>query len=407
MQLSEIDLSPDHFVDDVPRDMFEVLRREAPVYHHPEIEGSNGDFWVVTKYDDIKRASKNHALFSSARRSTTLNVPDDEEALARVRAIMLNMDPPQHRRFRSIVNKAFTPRMVQRLLPSVRRMARQIVNGVCEKGECEFVDDVAALLPLEVICEMVGVPESDRPDLYDISNRLIGFDDPEYRTTEEDGQLAAAELFGYASQLAERARKHPGDDLATALIQAEVDGERLSELEFNSFFLLLIVAGNETTRTVTANGMYYLITHPDQRQLVADDLSLLPTAIEEILRHNPPVHYFVRTVMRDTELRGVTLREGERITMWYPSANRDEDVFERPAEFDVRRSPNEHIAFGVGEHYCLGANLARMELRVIFDELLRRVPDMELAAPRRRLRSNFINGVKEMRVCFAPSAPVD
>jgi len=404
MTLAEVDLSPDAFVADTPHDTFRFLRREAPVFWYDKHAGTDPAFWVLSRYEDVKYVSKNPQLFSSAARGATLNAPADPDRLEALRAIMLNMDPPQHRRFRNLVNKAFTPRMINQLQQAVYSMAKKIVDGIAPRGECEFVDEVAALLPLEVICEMVGVPESDRKALYDISNRLIGFDDPEFSTSEEDGMMASIELFAYASQVAERARTHPGDDLATALINAEIDGDRLTELEFNSFFLLLIVAGNETTRTVTANGMHYLMSNPDQRQLVLDDPALLPSAIEEILRLNPPVHYFRRVALADTELRGVPIEAGQSVTLWYPSANRDEDVFPRADQFDVRRSPNDHLAFGIGEHFCLGSNLARMELRVIIAELLRRLPDMEHAAPRRRLRSNFINGVKEMRVRFTPEA---
>ena len=400
MQLSDIVLDdPDVFVEAPPHEAFRTLRREAPVFWHEGSPEVGAGFWVLSKHADVRSVSKNPALFSSAAGGTNINTPAPE-FLERIRALMLNMDPPQHRRFRNIVNKAFTPRMVQALVPAVKKMATKIVDGVAEKGECDFVEDVAALLPMEVICEMIGVPESDRKRIYDISNIMIGFDDPELGASDDERMKASAEMFMYASQLGERARNQPGDDLATALVQAEVDGERLNELEFNSFILLLCVAGNETTRTVTTNGMLSLIEHPDQRQLVVDDPSLLPSAVEEILRFNPAVHYFRRTAQQDCEIRGQKIREGDKVTLWYTSANRDEDVFDHADTFDVRRSPNDHLAFGVGEHFCLGANLARMELLAIFEELLARIPNMELAGPVRRLRSNFVNGVKEMRVAF-------
>jgi cholest-4-en-3-one 26-monooxygenase len=403
MSLADVDLAnPDSFVACVPHEMFRRLRREAPVYFHPEPAGTGPGFWVLTKHADVKQASKAPEIFSSYRGGT--NIPDlPEENLAQVRALMLNMDPPEHRRFRNIVNKAFTPRMVNALLPRVKHMARRIVNGVCEKGECDFVNDVAAHLPMEVICEMMGVPEEDRQGIYELTNQLIGFDDPEFQTSPDQGKMAAISMFVYAAKMAERARRQPGDDLATMLLQAEVDGQKLSELEFNSFFMLLCVAGNETTRTVTSHGMHALIRHPEQMRRVQQDRSILPSAVEEILRYEPAVHYFRRTLTRDFELRGQRLREGDKVTMWYPSANRDEEVFANPDAFDVTRSPNDHLAFGIGEHFCIGANLARMELRVIFDEILMRIPDMRLAAPVRRLRSNFVNGVKEMRVEFTPT----
>jgi len=408
VNLSEIDIfSPDIYVDGPPHDAFRVLRREAPVFFHKEPADPRGyrpagpGFWVLSKYDDVKMASRSPQLFSSWKGGTNIwDLPQPQ--LDQVRLMMLNMDPPKHRQFRAIVSKAFTPRMVRALLPRVRQMATKIVDGIARKGECEFVSEVAALLPMEVICEMMGIPEEDRAHINELSNKLVGFDDPEFQGGIEDAQAASAGMFMYASKLAERARREPADDLATALLHAEVDGERLSDFEFNSFFLLLSIAGNETTRTVTTNGMKALIEHPDQRRLVVENPALVESAVEEILRYTPAVHYFRRTVTEDTEIRGVKIREGEKITMWYPSANRDEDVFRDPDTFDVRRSPNDHLAFGIGEHFCIGSNLARMELNVIFEELLKRVPDMELVGPVRRLRSNFVNGVKEMRVTFTP-----
>lgn len=403
MQLSDVKLNdPDVFVQGVPHEMFKVLRREAPVFRHPDGDGSH--FWVISKYEDVKHIGTQPRLFSSQRQGTLIRDPLAHE-LPMIQAIMLNMDPPQHRQYRKIVSSAFTPRMVRELEGKVDRMVTDIIDSVCERGECDFVNDVAAPLPMRVICEMMGVPEEDRKAVYDISNRMIGFDDPDFESVQDDYRLASSEMFMYANRLAERARKFPGDDLGTALLNAEVDGQRLSELEFNSFFLLLAIAGNETTRTVTTNGMLNLIEHPDQYRLLSEDPSLVASAIEEMLRYNPPVHYFRRTVTADTEIRGVPLKENEKITLWYPSANRDEEVFEKPDTFDVRRSPNDHLAFGFGEHYCLGANLARLELQVMFKHLVRRLPDIELAAPPRRLRSNFVNGVKEMRVRFTPKPP--
>jgi cytochrome P450 len=233
---------------------------------------------------------------------------------------------------------------------------------------------------------------------------MVGSDDPDFSTGREESMAANLAMFQYAAKVAERARRRPGDDLASALLQAEVDGERLSELDFNSFFLLLCVAGNETTRTVTCNGMHALLQNRDQMRLLQQDPRLIPGGVEEMLRYEPAVMHFRRTATEDVELRGQRIRAGDPVVLWYPSVNRDEDVFPEPDRFDVRRDPNDHLAFGVGEHYCLGANLARMELVVIFEELLRRLPDLELAGPVRRLRSNFINGIKEMPVRFSPEA---
>jgi cholest-4-en-3-one 26-monooxygenase len=321
-----------------------------------------------------------------------------------IQSIMLNMDPPQHVKYRRLVQKGFTPRRVKTLESRTRDLFTQIIDRVAGRGECEFVADLAAELPLQVICEMVGVPFEDRHLIYDLSNRLIGFDDPDFQTTEEDGKIAAAEMYAYAQGLFEKREANPGDDVVSRLVDAEVDGARLTPHEFNSFFLLLMVAGNETTRTAASHGMHLLIQHPEQRQRLLDDPSLIPSAAEEIVRFEPPVMSFRRTATRDTELRDVEIRAGEKVTLWYPSANRDEDLFPDPDTFDITRSPNEHLSFGIGEHFCLGANLARLELRVIFEELLRRLPDIELAGDPRMLRSNFINAIKYMPVKFSPGA---
>jgi len=409
MNLSDVRLTDlDLFEQRTPHEMFALLRREAPVYHHPEPNGPG--FWAVTKYADIKYVSRNPGLFSSERQGTLIMNPRPED-LPYIQAIMLNMDPPKHRNYRALVSKVFTPRMVENLHGRVRTMVDRIIDGVIERGECDFVEDVAALLPLQVICEMMGVPEEDRRRIYEIGNSMVGSDDPELQADgkpreQQDAQAAFAEMFFYAGHLLERARNHPGDDLATALVNAEIDGERLTESDFNFFFLLLLIAGNETTRTVTTNGMLALIENPAQMDDLRRNPHLVESAIEEILRYNPAVHYFRRTATTDTEIRGVKIRENDKLAMWYPSGNRDEEVFADPDRFDIRRGPNEHIAFGFGEHFCLGANLARLELNEIFRGLVARLHDVELVGRPRRLRSNFINGVKEMRVRFRPGRPL-
>ena len=409
MQLSDVNLTDaDLFQRGVPHDMFKLLRNAAPVFWHPETNGPG--FWSITKHADLKEISKNPMLFSSERRGALLREPKPQD-LPFVQQIMLSMDPPRHRRYRALVNKAFSPRMISGLQGRVGAMVQRIINRVIERGECDFVEDVAAPLPLEVICEMMGVPDEDRRSVYEIGNRMVGFDDPELQTGEvpieqQDAEQAFAEMFMYAGKLLEKARSHPSDDLATALVNAEIDGQRLSDTDFNFFFLLLLIAGNETTRTVTTNGMLTLIEHPEQLEALRRAPSLLPSAIEEILRYVPAVHNFRRTATANTVIRGQPIKENDKLIMWYPSANRDEEVFERPDTFNIRRSPNEHLAFGIGEHYCLGANLARMELNEIFRGVVTRVHDIELAAAPRRLRSTFINGVKEMRVRFTP-APVE
>ena len=396
----ELDLSvASNFDDGFPYAYFKMLRAEAPVCWHPERGGPG--HWVVTRYDDLKHASRNPQIFSSWLGGTTVrDMP--EENLQHSRALMLNMDPPQHAKYRRLVQRGFTPRVIQALEPHIRELATQIVDRVAARGECEFVSEIAAELPMQVICELMGVPEEDRQAVYSLSNRLIGGDDPDYSSSITDGLQASIEMFMYAAKLSERARRAPGTDIISTLVSADVDGEKLSELDFNSFFLLLAVAGNETTRTATSQGTRLLAEHPEQRERLLRDRSLLPTAVEEIVRYTAPVMYFRRTVMQDTELHGQTMRAGEKITMWYPSVNRDEAVFPNPDAFDVGRSPNEHLGFGVGEHFCLGASLARLELLIIFEELLRRLPDIQLDGPIKRLRSNLIDGIKEMPVRFKP-----
>jgi cholest-4-en-3-one 26-monooxygenase len=328
-------------------------------------------------------------------------------AMGYMRSIMLNMDPPRHRQYRQLVNQAFRPRLVEKLRPRVREMVRGIIDDVIERGECDFVEDVAAILPMEVICEMMGVPAEDRRRIYELGNQMVGFDDPELQP---DGKVrsnttadaASAEMFMYADKLRQKAAEQPGDDIASALLEAELGGERLTPTDFQFFFLLLCVAGNETTRTVTTNGMIALLENPGEWRALQDDSSLVDSAVEEILRYAPAVHNFRRQTTRDTEIRGVPIPENSKVVLWYPSANRDEEVFADPQRFDVRRHPNDHLAFGIGEHFCLGASLARMELQEIFREIAARLRRVEMVEPPRRLRSTFINGVKEMRIRFQP-----
>ncbi|MGH7822934.1 MAG: cytochrome P450, partial [Candidatus Binatia bacterium] len=390
MTLADIRLDdPDSFGVGVPHEWFRLLRAESPVYFHPEPDGPG--FWCITKHEDVKNVSRNPAVFSSARGGTNIRTPA-EDALERTRAIMLNMDPPLHAKLRRLVRHGFTPAIAQKQAAHIRALARTIVDAVAPRGECEFVSEVAAELPLRVICEMMGVPEEDRHAIFELTNRLIGFDDPEFHTSEEDGEKAAAEVFLYANKLAALHEGSGADNLTTVLAHGEVDGERLTELEFCSFFLLLVVAGNETTRTVTSNGMRLLIERPEVLRRLAEEPSRTVGAVEEILRYEPAVLCFRRTATRDVEIRGRKIREGDKVVMWYPSANRDEEVFPDADSFDIDRDPNDHLAFGIGEHFCLGANLARLELRIVFQEIARRLRAPELAAPVRRLRSNFING---------------
>jgi cholest-4-en-3-one 26-monooxygenase len=404
--LEAIDLnSPDSFADGFPVEVFKMLRAEAPVHWHPPTERDPEGFWVVSRYKDVWSVSLDQATFSSTRRGAIRHQrPLTEEEMVGIRMQLINMDPPLHTKYRRLVNMGFSPKMVNRLEPAIRTAAAQIVDAVVQRGECDFVTDIAAELPLQVIVEMMGVPQADRHLIFDWSNKMIGFDDPEYGgASQEIGKMAAAEMYMYAHEMATDRRKCPRDDLMTVLVQAEVENEKLDDMQLNNFFLLLLVAGNETTRNSMSGGLLALMQHREEWERLVADRSLVPSAVEEIVRWVSPVMYFVRTATRDTELRGRAIREGERVSLWYGSANRDEDIFTDGDRFDVGRNPNDHLAFGIGPHFCLGANLARMQIRVMFEELLRRLPDIELAGPVARLRSNFINGIKNMPVRFTPA----
>ena len=392
---------PDTFYPKPPHDWFAHKRQEEPVYWQEDPQSGVG-FWVITKHADLEFVSKNPKLFSSAER-TSLPQEMDDELVEMQRIMMLNMDPPDHLKYRRIVNKAFVPKVVEHKLSHIRDLAKNIVDKVAARGECEFVEDVAAELPLQVICELMDVPMEDRKLIYHNTNIMIGADDPDLSTTEEDGQMAAAEIYAYGYQLLEKHRANPSDTLIDMLISGTVDGEQLTDDEFSQFFLLLLVAGNETTRTVIANGMRLLIEHPDQYQILMNDLSLIPNAVEEFLRLEPAVMVFRRTAMDDLELGGNHIKKGDKVMMYYTSANRDEDVFDEPQKFDVTRSnAKEHRAFGIGEHFCLGSHLARLELTVMFEELLPRMRNPRFAEQPQRLRSFFLNSMKAMPIEFDP-----
>ncbi len=403
MALQDVDLADaGNFVPAVPHDMFDVLRREAPVWFHPgtdEVEG----FWCIVKHADLVELSHDYRHFSSAVGGITLH--DMAEAdLELQRQMMLQMDPPDHTRMRLLVNKGFTPRMIGRLGEHIRDVSDAIVADVGKRGGCDFVVDVAAQLPLQVIAEMMGVPDEDRDKIFDWSNRLIGSEDSEYNVSRDDALGAGTEMFMYSTELAARKREQPADDIISALLQAEVDGHMLTDTEFNLFFQLLAVAGNETTRNLISHGMLALIEHADERKKLIADPSLLPNAIEEMLRFASPVMYMRRTATSDFDLCDQTIHEGDKVALWYIAANRDEEVFEDPHRFDITRDTADYVAFGGGgPHFCLGSNLAKLEIRVMFDALLDRLPDIELAGEPQRLRSNFINGIKHMPVKFSPT----
>ena len=390
------------FSDGIPHDVFARLRRDAPVVWHPERRGSG--FWCVTRHADVVDVNRDCPTLSTAPMGTMI-FDRPELADPTMPRMMIEMDPPQHTRYRLLVNRGFTPRMISKLEEYMRAVATRTLDRVVDRGEADFVEDIAAELPIQVIAHLMGVPESDRPKLFELSNKIIGFDEPEYGGTgNRPADGAMAEMYGIANRLGKEKRalldrgEQPGD-IVSALLEAEVDGDRLSELEYDMFFLLLTVAGNETTRTAISQGMLAFIAHPEQWERVRDDRSLLGTAVEEILRYSTPILNFRRTATRPLEIGGQSVAEGDKVVMWYASANFDDEVFDEPLGFDVGRTPNEHVTFGGGgPHYCLGANLAKLELKVMFDELLDRLPLPELAGPVERLHSNFNHGLKRVPV---------
>ena len=405
MDINQIDLlSPDSFVRGVPHEWFTYLRHNAPVYKHPEPAGPG--FWVVTRYDDVVQVGRDSQTFSSEQeRGGVVQLRDDMmDDFNRGGRMMLTMDPPDHTRYRSLVNKGFVPRMINALSPHIREITSAIIERAIDKGDqCDFVVDVAAELTLQVIAELLGVPLEDRHKVFQWSNRMIGSEDPEYAISDELVRQAQIEMFMYVNALAPKRREEPRDDLVTTLLNAEINGDRLSEMDFNLFFLLLAVAGNETTRNALSHGLHTLIQHPEQYRMLVDDPSLVPSATEEILRWASPVMYFRRNVTCDTELRGQPIKAGDKLSIWYISANRDEEIFDDPFHFNIKRTPNEHVAFGGGgSHFCLGASLARMEINILLEELVKRVPAPKMVGDVKRLRSNFINGIKHLPVQLAP-----
>lgn len=342
---------------------------------------------------------------SSPRPARSVNFRDRPEAsLEMMRLMMLNMDPPQHTRNRGFVNRGFTPRMIARLEEHITRICGSLLDDVARKGEADFVADIAAPLPTQVICELVGAPAEDRGRLFELSTRVVGIDDPEVGGSAADAMQAGAEMLACAGELAERRRDQPADDIVTKLLQPDDAGEILTSREFEFFFVLLTLAGNETTRNAASGGMLAFVDHPEQWQRLLADPALAATAAEEIVRWVSPVNLFRRTAICDTELAGQKIAEDDKVVMFYTSANRDEDVFTAPQEFDIGRDPNPHVGYGGGgPHFCLGRHLAALELRVLLLTIADRMPGLALDGPVTRLRSNFINGIKQMPVRFAPA----
>jgi cytochrome P450 len=410
LTLADVDLADhDNFAAAVPYEMFALLRREDPVHWQEEPGGSG--FWCITKHADILRVHKDWQTFSSERGGTSLQDLDPEQIEAR--KSMIDMDPPRHNALRAIVNRDFTPRAVRHFEEQIRTLIRGILDDALPKREFDFVAEIAAELPMRVFAEILGAPESDRRHLVELGDRMLGHTDPEYAITPEEYERsrnlpfsnpAALEMFDYAKGLADERRRCPRDDIVTKLIEAEIDGEPLSDREYDVYFLLLAVAGNETTRHSISHGLLALIEHPDQLDRLRSDPDLYRPASEEILRWATPVHHFRRTATTDLEMRGKTIAEGDKVATWFTSGNRDEEVFDDPDRFDVGRDPNLQMTFGPGGvHFCLGAHLARLEIQITFEELVPRIGEVELAGPVERLRSNFFNGIKRMPVAIEPA----
>jgi len=385
---------------------FSWLRANAPISFHKEFQMESGPppgngFWAITRWQDVWEVSRHPQIYSSAKGITW---PDQVEELLEFFGSMIVLDPPRHTKLRLLVQKGFTPRMISQVEDYVRQRARKIVSRIAEMGTCDFVAEVAAPLPLEIICDMMGIPLSDAGRIFECTNLILGAGDPDITLDFNQFAAAAYELFEYAQKLGQERLENPKDDITSALMQAEVDGERLTKAEFGSFFILLAVAGNETTRNAISHGLHALTENPDQRRILTGDLpGVLPTAVEEIVRWASPVIHMRRTATEDARLGDQDIKAGDKVVMFYNSANRDETVFERPHEFDVRRKPNEHVAFGAGgPHFCLGANLARREITVMFDELLRSLPGIRSTTEPAVLRSGFINGIKRLGCEFTP-----
>ena len=397
--------------DDAIRDgAFSTLRRESPITFFREIEydgiQAGGGHWALMRFDDVHYASRHPEIFSSY---PNITIGDQAPEVAEYFGSMIALDDPRHARLRNIVRSAFTPKVVARTEESVRDRARRLVTDLIANhpdGRAELVTELSGPLPLQVICDMMGIPESDHHQIFHWTNIILGFGDPDLTTDFEEFMKVAIDIGAYATALAEDRRVNPRDDLTTALVAAEVDGERLSSSEIASFFILLAVAGNETTRNAISHGVLALTRYPEQREIWWSDFGThTQSAVEEIVRWASPVVYMRRTATRDVEVGGMHIARGDKVTMWYASANRDEQHFDNPWLFDVTRTPNHHLGFGGGgTHFCLGANLARREIAVVFDELRSRIPDIAVTEEPAMLLSSFIHGIKRLPVSWTPPA---
>lgn len=418
LTLEEINLAfPDLFEQGRHHEAFKLLRREKPIHWNEGTDEIKG-FWSVVRFEDVVSVSRRPDIWSSERGIVFAEPRDEADATLATNGngkMLITMDPPRHVKLRRLVNKGFTPRAVSAMESHIREITKDILDDIAARGECDFVTDVAALIPLAVICEMMGVPKSEWGLMFQLTNKVLGSGDPEYQTDvpEEQrgtneaaritGNMGTMQMFGYFAQQLQARRAERREDLVSLLVDSEIDGEHLSDEDILWFCFLLILAGNETTRNAMSGGLLALFNNPGERARLQADLSLLPSAVEEVIRYVSPVTHMARIAMQDTAIAGVPMKKGDRIVMWYPSANRDETVFPEADVFNITRAPNDHIAFGIGEHFCLGAGFARLELKVLFEQLLTRFPDIAQAGPEERLRSNFIGGIKHLPVRFTPA----
>ena len=411
--LANVDVaSPKVYAEGVPHETLAALRRHDPVHWHP-FPGTRDGFWLLTKHADVIAIGKDPKRFSSQVGHIALEdrAPD---ALA-ARQSMIETDPPEHTRLRKIVSDAFTRTKVKEYEEYTRSIVRELLDAAIAKGSFDWVTEISEPVPVTVLISILGLPHEDIPLLIELTSEMAAATDAEYvpdpvkYPSDIDPRLlpfgtpAAAQVIEYGREIGERRRQKPTDDLVSRLVHAEVDGERLSETEYSNFFELFIFAGNETTRTGISQGVLALIEHPDQFDRLVADSALVPTAVDEILRYGTPIIYFRRTATEDTEIRGVPIQAGDRVAMWFLSANFDEDVFDDPQAFDVGRRPNPHTTFGRGgPHFCLGSFLARLEIRIVLEEILARKVRFELTGPPVRLSSNFVNGFKSIPVRVVP-----
>jgi cytochrome P450 len=392
-----IDLyDPDGYVEGPPHETFERLRNEQPVYWQDMPDGTG--YWAVLRHADLVAVAREPKTYSASRGGVVLE-DLSPETLVMMQDMLLAMDPPRHVGYRRNVAPQFVPRVINQLEPRVRAICQEIMRDAAERSDVDFVHDVCAKLPSQVVGELVGIPEEDWPQIHAWSERNSGGQDPDFSSGySEDASNATIEMAMYAIGLAQQRREDPRDDLTTLMLSMELDGEAMTDIQFGSFFVQLVTAGNDTTRTMLSSGLLAFLDHPEQLAELRADHALIPDAVEEILRWANPLHYFRRTATRDTQLAGVDIAEGQKVGMIYTSANRDAKVFKDPHRFDIHRDPNPHLSFGTGEHFCLGVHLARLEGRVFFEELFASFPTIEQTGAATRQRSNLNNALKSLPV---------